>query len=65
MARDQAPMTQATLEALPIRMQATAMQVVPASIGRQLRQLYDDFANEPIPADLMVLVRRVENLAML
>ena len=63
LARDQAPMTEATLEALPIRMRATAMQVVPASIGRQLRQLYDDFTNEPIPTHLLVLVRRLENLA--
>ena len=64
---DRALMT-AALEALPIRMRdtgkAAARQAVRASIGKHLRELYGDVANEPIPAHLMMLVRRLENLAM-
>jgi ADP-ribosylglycohydrolase len=40
-----------------------ATQAVPASIGMHLQRRYDDVANEPIPAHLMVLVRRIDNLA--
>ena len=42
---------------------AAARQAVRASIGKHLRELYGDVANEPIPAHLMMLVRRLENLA--
>jgi Anti-sigma factor NepR len=40
-----------------------ATQAIRTSIGNRLQQLYDDVANEPIPAHLMVLVRRIDNLA--
>ena len=60
-------------EALLIRMQGTGKAAtrhyVPASIGRQLRQLcgenlrqiYGGIPNEPVPDHLMVFVRRLDN----
>jgi len=38
-------------------------QAVRTSIGEHLRQLYGDVSHEPIPAHLLALVRRLDDLA--
>jgi hypothetical protein len=44
----------------PNREKARAIRARQRAIGRELRRMYDDIAQEPIPDDLVDLLKRID-----
>ncbi len=43
---------------------ARAIRARQRAIGRELRRMYDDVAQEPVPDDFMDLLRQIDHAAM-
>jgi Anti-sigma factor NepR len=44
----------------PNREKARAIRARQRAIGRELRRMYDDIAQEPVPDDLLDLLKRID-----
>lgn len=45
----------------PNREKARAIRARQRAIGRELRRMYDDIAQEPVPEDFLDLLRKIDN----